>query len=124
MNSNKMECKRPIKTNGKRCWPKKQPAEEWEQKCLHVERKRTRQWLRSAGIKAEKKNLFLLHRINYCPPGIINEIFWLMKLTLNVEFVMNIGKPFIALSPDILCSLQSSIKLEMIFWDNICAEKY
>ena len=47
-----------------------------------------------------------------------------MKLTLNVEFVMNIGKPFIALSPDILCSLQSSIKLEMIFWDNICAEKY
>ena len=54
-----MECKRPIKTNGKRCWPKKQPAEEWEQKCLHVERKRTRQWLRSAGIKAEKKKIIL-----------------------------------------------------------------
>ena len=47
-----------------------------------------------------------------------------MKLTLNVEFVMNIVKPFIALFPDIPCPFQSSTKLEIMFWGSICAEKY
>ena len=88
-------------------------------KSAYVERKRTRQCLRSAGIKAEKEEFILasqeqlLSTRNYQGNILTNEA------DPKVEFVMNIMKPFIALSPDISCPLQSSTKLEIIFSGSI-----
>ena len=43
-----------------------------------------------------------------------------MLLTLNADFVMSIVRPVIIYSQDVLHSPQTSTKLRMIVWGNIC----
>ena len=77
----------------------------------------------SAGLKVEKRDFFLLHEIDHCQLGSIQPIFWLIELTVNFNFAMNIMLPFIIQSEGVLCSSQTSIKLCIIVWGNVCIGK-
>lgn len=80
--------------------------EKWERKSLYrqnvlcskvadIDQKLTHHWLTSAGLKVEKRDFYLLHKIDHCQSGRIQQIFWLIELTVSFNFSMNIMLPFI-----------------------------
>ena len=108
--------------------------EKWERKSLYgqnvlcskvadIVQKLTHHSLPSAGLKVEKRDFSLLHKIDHCQSGRIQQIFWLIELTVNFNFAMNIMLPFIIQSEGVLCSSQMSIKLRIIVWGNVCIGK-